>query len=234
MTTIATRYGGALFLLNVLLALEIYGDFTRPLFRLVNASPWHLLDRLARNLLGDAGSDDDPLWRLLADLAPTPADAAGEDWPREWRCPDAWLHAFAPHHDWTWCVRSGRLRVRHPAGFLVFDLPAQPDVAQQLRSEMTEYGPHTLSSQPDDDPLHWPDLLAQLVRARVHAALAANTPEFSASMLLRLPATVHVTETHFDLTASLEDLPIEVRMAGLDRDPGWVPAAARFVAFHFE
>jgi hypothetical protein len=25
-----------------------------------------------------------------------------------------------------------------------------------------------------------------------------------------------------------------VRLAGLDRDPGWVPAAGRRVAFHYE
>ena len=31
----------------------------------------------------------------------------------------------------------------------------------------------------------------------------------------------------------LRELPIEVRLSGLDRDPGWVPAAGRFVAFHF-
>ena len=26
----------------------------------------------------------------------------------------------------------------------------------------------------------------------------------------------------------------EIRMAGLDRDPGWVPAAGRVISFHFE
>ena len=36
-----------------------------------------------------------------------------------------------------------------------------------------------------------------------------------------------------DLTLSLADLPIELRLAGLDRDPGWVPAAGRYIAFHF-
>jgi hypothetical protein len=32
---------------------------------------------------------------------------------------------------------------------------------------------------------------------------------------------------------ALAELPIEIRIAGLDRDPGWVPAAGRFIAFHF-
>ena len=32
----------------------------------------------------------------------------------------------------------------------------------------------------------------------------------------------------------LAELPIAIRLAGLDRDPGWIPAAGRSVAFHFE
>jgi len=32
---------------------------------------------------------------------------------------------------------------------------------------------------------------------------------------------------------SLTELPLEIRLAGLDRDPGWIPAAGRFLAFHF-
>jgi hypothetical protein len=43
-----------------------------------------------------------------------------------------------------------------------------------------------------------------------------------------------VTATRVDVVFELKRLPLEVRMAGLDRDPGWVPAAGRFVAFHFE
>jgi hypothetical protein len=45
---------------------------------------------------------------------------------------------------------------------------------------------------------------------------------------------VTVTATHLDVFFSLADLPIAIRLSGLDRDPGWTPAAARFIAFHFE
>jgi hypothetical protein len=44
---------------------------------------------------------------------------------------------------------------------------------------------------------------------------------------------VHVTETRLDVVSALADLPIEVRLAGLDRDPGHVPAAGRALFFHF-
>jgi hypothetical protein len=45
---------------------------------------------------------------------------------------------------------------------------------------------------------------------------------------------VSVTETRLDVTFALARLPFEVRLSGLDRDPGWVPAAGRYVAFHYE
>jgi hypothetical protein len=43
-----------------------------------------------------------------------------------------------------------------------------------------------------------------------------------------------VTPTRVDVLMKLNELPIAIRLAGLDRDPGWVPAAGRFVAFRFE
>jgi hypothetical protein len=42
-----------------------------------------------------------------------------------------------------------------------------------------------------------------------------------------------VTATRLDIMLRLDELPIQIRLAGLDRDPGWVPAAGRTIAFHF-
>jgi hypothetical protein len=36
-----------------------------------------------------------------------------------------------------------------------------------------------------------------------------------------------------DVHLGLDDLPISLRVAGLDRDPGWIPAAGRSVRLHF-
>ena len=83
------------------------------------------------------------------------------------------------------------------------------------------------------------------------AAEAAPTPErrFGAtvgafvSWLLRSrgigvsslmsPGLVRVTSTHVDVVLSLEDVDLAVRLAGLDRDPVWVPLLGRIVLFHF-
>jgi hypothetical protein len=55
-----------------------------------------------------------------------------------------------------------------------------------------------------------------------------------AEVLLRRRARVVVTPVHVDVVLSLAELPVEVRLAGLDRDPGWVPAAGRDVRYRFE
>lgn len=62
-------------------------------------------------------------------------------------------------------------------------------------------------------------------------AAAEGRPYIS---LLGHQARVVVTATHLDVYFSLQDHPIEIRLAGLDRNPGWVPAAGRYITFHYE
>ncbi len=54
------------------------------------------------------------------------------------------------------------------------------------------------------------------------------------SQVVRRYGRVTTTPAHLDIHFSLAAHPIEIRMAGLDRDPGWIPAAGRHVAFHFD
>ena len=48
-----------------------------------------------------------------------------------------------------------------------------------------------------------------------------------------VPGRVVVTATHVDVLLSLQHVDLTARLAGLDRDPGWVPALGRIVLFHF-
>jgi len=75
------------------------------------------------------------------------------------------------------------------------------------------------------------------------AGLALQVTEFLDRSLNRhnadkfvscLPASLTFTSTHVDVFYSMESHPIEIRIACLDRDPGWIPAAGRYVAFHFD
>jgi hypothetical protein len=39
--------------------------------------------------------------------------------------------------------------------------------------------------------------------------------------------------THVDVEIDIEAIDLSARVAGLDRDPGWVPELGRVVTFHF-
>lgn len=98
-----------------------------------------------------------------------------------------------------------------------------------------------------DDPLHgwlmamdpspvphaplrplWPPLRARL-------ALAMGLPRAQAVQLtLCLPGQVRLRPGRVDVHAALAQLPLAVRMAGLDRDVGWLPSAGLDIRFHFE
>ena len=108
----------------------------------------------------------------------------------------------------------------HPAGFTVVDVPAGTDVAGGAE-------PH----EPVDRLQRWVGWMAGYLRARLVHALGRKD---AVALLCRRPARVVLTLTHVDVTFALDHHPIELRMAGLDRDLGWIPAAGRYVAFHFE
>ena len=227
-----TQFGGLFYLVNLALYLDLYGDehnLPLPL--------WDFIALLGRGLLGDRGADD-PVWPLLAALAGRATDEApGAEFapPADWRLPPAWLASF-PASTARHAIARGRLLVEHEDGFLLLDLPAEA----QLASELAAYGnlacvpaaapPSAPPAQPLD---RWLSRLLPYLRARLCRALDVSDDELPGSLLAH-HARVHVTDTHLDIVLSLETLPVEIRLAGLDRDPGWVAAAGRFVAFHFE
>jgi hypothetical protein len=101
-------------------------------------------------------------------------------------------------------------------------------------SSLAERDPH---GNPAMEPPHlsqWLDRLVQSIESRLLLAL----PSWEASP--RLPRLVqqHARIVSFDTTVqirfALESHPIAIRLAGLDRDPGWIPAAGRTVLFVFE
>jgi hypothetical protein len=231
--TTATRYGGLFFLLNAFVALGLYGDFSRPRLRALAPSPWRLLARVGRALLGADVEPGDGVWALLDDLA-GPIDEA-EHWPEAWRAEPRWLDPFPERQGWTWHLSEGRIQLRHPGGFLVVDVPAEADAGAQRAREVEPFGADpTIEAEGIADRGGWPDHLATFLAARVHAAIRASDVETSVRLLVAMRARVVVTETTVDVRMALAELPIETRFAGFDRDLGWLPAAGRSIAFHFD
>jgi hypothetical protein len=75
------------------------------------------------------------------------------------------------------------------------------------------------------------------VLARMQERLAralAMPPEDTFAFLCARPGTLALTDTRLDVRFPLADHPLAIRLAGLDRDAGWVPAAGRILEFHYD
>jgi hypothetical protein len=94
--------------------------------------------------------------------------------------------------------------------------------------------PSSLAAEPPGSATGWIDWLMTYLRWRLVRALGLKSPAELSRVLCEQPAHVRVTDTHLHVTFALAQLPISVRIAGLDRDPGWVPTAGRFIAFHYD
>jgi hypothetical protein len=240
---VETGLGGLFYLLNLGIFLGLYADFTRPLEPGIALDPWDYLTLLGRRLLGSRARED-PVWRLLARLAGRPSrqpPGRGFRPPRAWRVAPDWLEPFEDDGVWRWSAARQTLRLTHPAGFTAVAVPrtaASPE--RQLRRELArlrrrpELRRTSLPPEPARPLARWVARLAGYADARLHRALDLPGDRPLAPLLFERPARVFVSPTHVDVVLQLAELPLEVRFAGLDRTPGWVPAAGRYVAFHFE
>jgi hypothetical protein len=250
---IDTELGGIFYLLDLALYLGLYGDFTEPERQGLELDPWDFLALLATALGAADGAADDPVWPLLARLAghdPQSRPGARFVAPADWRIPVDWLRPFATTppeaRPWHWSTAGARLRIHHPAGFPVVDIAVSGEVTQRtVRAAVRRFGPgihlrrsslvgrmaRAAGRRPVDCWMAW---VAAYGRARLSLALDIDDPEMLVGVLLRHPARIFVSPTAIDVVFALVDLPIAVRIAGLDRDPGWIPAAGRDVRFRFE
>jgi hypothetical protein len=244
---VETAMGGVFYLINLGLFLELYGDFTSPARPGIALPIWDFLALLGCELsAGELARD--PVYSLLARLAcrsEMEEPGAHFEPPSAWRIPPAWLLAFPDESIWQWDDCDGRLRVKHSEGFWVLDVPRDsPDAEQQLKAEMQSYACKVRfdleakrfrgAMDGKTDLQRWVAWLTLYARARLKRGLGVVDEDRLSRLLFGHRARVCVTRTHVDVCFSLDELPIEIRLSGLDRDPGWVPAAGRFIAFHFE
>lgn len=237
---VRTGLGGLFMLVNAAIALELYADFTSPLRPGIRLDPWHFVTLAGRRLLGPAGCRahrTDPVWDLLSELGGNRRLGAAFRPPAAWRMEPEWLEAFADdERPWRAGFADGRLRVQHPAGFAVLDVAAGSNEERRIGRALARYGsppwePWRPPRPAARTPLEcWLDRLVPYLAARLHVALGGEAAE----RLLPIPALIRTTPERIDVEIPLSRLPVEVRIAGLDRDPGWFPAAGRTIAFHFE
>jgi len=241
---VVTEFGGLFFLINLAVFLGLYGDFSTPAEPGIALDLWDFVALVGLRLVGEPLRVD-PVWPLLARLAVRDEwEPPGQDFDpgNEWRLPPEWLAAFPKPSDWVWDYNGDRLRVRHAEGFLVLDVPLGAGAVEcRLEEEMRAYPAvqlrpgHVPSAEAEGPPVErWLDRLLPYVRTRLARALGASETESVGWTLCQARARIFVTADRLDVMLPLQEHPIAIRLAGLDRDPGWVPAAGRFVAFHFE
>jgi hypothetical protein len=213
---VTTELGGVLFLLNVMQQLDL-PDCFEPEWRLASqVGSWATLELLARGLLSQElptspkiGTSEiaDPLWAALAALAGRPThEMAGASLagPDHVQIPDGWAR---------WLGADG-VAGQHSdlAGAASLVGPLVDGVSPDLR--------------------RWLAGVTPLVQGMLQRALGDGFDVVHGLLLRR--AQLYVTFSHVDMVLPLESVSIPVRMAGLDFDPGWLPAFGRVVQFHYE
>ncbi len=253
---VVTRWGGVFYLIQAMARLDLPACFGAPLDAM---SRWALLEALAQGLLGGAFDTrpPDPLWQALARLDDRPPDAPpgteAPPWP--FRLPAAWQAHLPAPDALCWAADRQHLALWTSDGILLADVPRTgPRPALQVAAEGTRLGLHAARLPRSRRPLHTRPL-APVAAAPPHAPASGLmawvqrvTPAFRAilcgwlkqpaealvEVLLRHPARLYLSSSHVDLVLPMEAVSLPVRLAGLDRDPGWQPAFGRVILFHFD
>jgi hypothetical protein len=80
----------------------------------------------------------------------------------------------------------------------------------------------------------WLTAQIESLLARLALALSERPSADTPGLVCAHRAEIAATASRVDVHLALAGLPLVLRIAGLDRDPGWIPAAGRDVRFHFD
>jgi hypothetical protein len=205
--------------------------------------------------------ESDPLWAALARLdGREPGELPGVTYHGgdAYRLPTGWAVPAAGDEGIYYRASRRRLRLWSEEGYVLFDVPR--DGSPPRKQAAGELGRclagksqvKRARAASDRAPLadltgplvaglnrclaRWLALVLSYIRVRLEKGLSPDgigSPDLGQELLLR-PAWLYVTSTHVDLAMSLDCISLPVRLAGLDCNPGWMPAFARVVLFHFD
>ncbi len=209
-----SAFGGMFFLINALTALGIYGDFSRPLTRLAGLSPYELLYLLGKIWFGKMFTLD-PLAIYLIGMAglSTPRDVGRDFTPPPWLTPADWLVPW-PKAKRVRRQTSTRITHRHPAGFVVAERWRVKPSVDQVRQR-------------------WVSNLAAYLAARTRKALGSDNGRAAIIQLCQISAQICSQAEKLDVQFDLATHDLALRIAGLDRDIGWLPAGGHDIRFIF-
>jgi hypothetical protein len=207
---VRTGLAGVLFLINALKRLELFDRLDDHFGVTSSIGGWAWLEIVARSLLGGRrkGAASDPIWDVLATLDGRQTGTAISGTfrgPRSYELPEDWPAPVRAYRP------TGRRSQRRPLGFK----PAQP--LGRFLETLLPY-------------LRWRLLNGMSLEARS----ARDEDALLVSRLLYRRGRLSYTRTHVDLHMGMDQVDIAVRLAGLDANPGWVPALGRVVTFYYD
>lgn len=118
-----------------------------------------------------------------------------------------------------------------PSAFADAETAAPPSLPVALQNYLR--GQDRNASSPAATWRVWFDQLLPPLRRRLAAALGVS-PRKAGQLLCRQRATILYRRQRLDAHFSLTDHPIAIRLAGLDRDPGWLPSTGYDVRFFYD
>jgi hypothetical protein len=204
---VETRIAGVFYIVNLMEYLDLPACFEESCQLECRVGAWGTLELLARALLDDyfPGIQSDLLWEVLARLDNRePGTLPGENF--------YYTGEYTLPENWKFTAVAARhplSAVRSPSNLNIKGL--NPYLEKWLCFVL----PY----------IH--DCLRQLFKPAEH-----KTDDIIKTVLFT-NARLYVTATHVDVVMGLENISLPVRMAGLDRDPGWKPQFGRVILFHF-
>jgi len=196
------------------LAFEATATALGGIFYLVNVA-------LAMNLYPDFTRPGDPgpgvsIWKFIEELAVRFLDAPRED------------------EVWSLLARLSRRDPSLPAG-ADFSLPEPWSLPAQWPEPAWSSAPASDASARTGSVgfSRFMAAVAPSVSQRLQSALGVPLAADVGRVVLEHSAHIHATDARVDVSFILAELPISIRVAGLDRDPGFLPTEGRSLHFHF-
>jgi hypothetical protein len=110
-----------------------------------------------------------------------------------------------------------------------------PGLLARLSCRPEEDRPGAEFEPPTGEPLErWVARICDDFQERVRRSVGPGPARDFRALVLNHLAKIDASSTRLDAHFSLAAHPIELRLAGLDRDPGWVPAGGRTIYFHYD
>jgi len=167
----------------------------------------------------------------------------------QWAATPQWLRLWFE-------INAHSERLKSDNGYILVEVPRNTlTPARQAKEELNHYRAsnqmltlvqktytplaqisHSLTTQLNAALIRWLTLTLPAIRYRLHQALGLSATNQSnpLTQFWVCPGRLYVTTTHVDFVTDLNHISVPIRMAGLDRDPGWVPNFGRVVLFHFQ